>query len=70
MIRPAFLDTAEAATALLRNPMLAEQWSAPSALPDLSTGGLARHLANQVTQTVTFLAAPPGKGSAAPIGDI
>ncbi|MEU7802415.1 maleylpyruvate isomerase N-terminal domain-containing protein [Micromonospora arborensis] len=66
MIRPAFLDSAETATALLRSPILAERWSSPSALPDFSTGGLARHLANQVTQTVTFLAAPPGK-SAIPV---
>ncbi|MEH0933947.1 maleylpyruvate isomerase N-terminal domain-containing protein [Micromonospora psammae] len=63
MIRPAFLDAAETAMALLRNPILAEQWSSPSALPDFSTGGLARHLANQVTQTVTFLAAPPGESA-------
>ncbi|MCO1593960.1 maleylpyruvate isomerase N-terminal domain-containing protein [Micromonospora sp. RHAY321] len=63
MIRPAFLDAADTAMALLRNPILAEQWSSPSALPDFSTGGLARHLANQVTQTVTFLAAPPGESA-------
>lgn len=56
-----FLDTAETATALLRNPILAEQWATPSALPEFSTGGLARHLANQVTQTVTLLAGPPGE---------
>ncbi|KOX07134.1 hypothetical protein ADK66_20495 [Micromonospora sp. NRRL B-16802] len=63
MIRPAFLDAAETALALLRNPILAERWSSPSALPDFSTRGLARHLANQVTQTVTFLAAPPGESA-------
>ncbi|RAO53526.1 hypothetical protein LUPAC06_05396 [Micromonospora saelicesensis] len=44
--------------ALLRNPILAEQWFLTQPLPDFSTGGLARHLANQVTLTVTFLAAP------------
>ncbi|TYB94050.1 hypothetical protein FXF53_27375 [Micromonospora sp. WP24] len=60
MIRPAFLDAAETAATLLREPMLVERWSAPSALPDFSTGGLARHLANQLTHTVTFLAAAPG----------
>ncbi|MEU1249212.1 maleylpyruvate isomerase N-terminal domain-containing protein [Micromonospora arida] len=63
MIRSAFLDAAETATALLRNPILAKQWSSPSALPDFSTGGLARHLANQVTKTVTLLAAPPGESA-------
>ncbi|MET8357779.1 maleylpyruvate isomerase N-terminal domain-containing protein [Micromonospora sp. NPDC005171] len=60
MIRPAFLDVAETAAALLREPMLIERWSMPSALPDFSTGGLARHLANQLTRTVAFLAAAPG----------
>ncbi|MEU8008927.1 maleylpyruvate isomerase N-terminal domain-containing protein [Micromonospora parva] len=60
MIRPAFLDVAETAAALVREPMLIERWSTPSALPDFSTGGLARHLANQLTHTVTFLAAAPG----------
>ncbi|MEU1590632.1 maleylpyruvate isomerase N-terminal domain-containing protein [Micromonospora sp. NPDC005710] len=61
MIRPAFLDTAETAAALLREPLLAERWSTPSALDDFSTGGLARHLAYQVTHTVTFLGAAPGQ---------
>ncbi|MEV6371281.1 maleylpyruvate isomerase N-terminal domain-containing protein [Micromonospora musae] len=60
MIRPAFLDAAETAATLLREPMLVERWSTPSALSDFSTGGLARHLANQLTHTVTFLAAAPG----------
>ncbi|MCZ7375320.1 maleylpyruvate isomerase N-terminal domain-containing protein [Micromonospora sp. WMMC250] len=63
MIRPAFLDAAATGLALLRNPILAERWSSPSALRDFSTGGLARHLANQVTHTVTFLAAPPGESA-------
>jgi hypothetical protein len=60
VIRDAFLDSAEAALSLLREPVLAERWSQPSALPDFSTGGLARHLANQITHTVTYLAAAPG----------
>ena len=60
MIRDAFLESAEAAVNLLREPTLAERWSKPSALPDFSTGGLARHLANQITHTVTRLAAAPG----------
>lgn len=63
MIRPAFLDAAASAAALLREPILAERWSTPSALADFSTGGLARHLAYQVTQTVTFLDAAPGQSA-------
>jgi hypothetical protein len=60
MIRDAFLKSSEAALGLLREPALAERWSKPSTLPDFSTGGLARHLANQITRTLTYLAAAPG----------
>jgi hypothetical protein len=66
VIREAFLESAAIAATLLREPVLAERWDTPSALPDFSTGGLARHLANQVTDTVTYLAAPPGD-SAIPV---
>ncbi|MET8281778.1 maleylpyruvate isomerase N-terminal domain-containing protein [Micromonospora sp. NPDC005174] len=51
------------AAALLREPVLAERWSRPSALPDFSMGGLARHLAYQVTHTVIFLGAAPGRSA-------
>jgi Mycothiol maleylpyruvate isomerase N-terminal domain len=60
MIRDAYLESSEAALGLLREPALAQRWPKPSALPDFSTGGLARHLANQITRTVTYLAAAPG----------
>lgn len=66
MIRNAFLESAEVAATLLREPVLAQRWDTPSALRDFSTGGLARHLANQVTDTVRLLAAPPGD-SAVPV---
>jgi uncharacterized protein (TIGR03083 family) len=60
VIRPAFLDAAETAARLLRDPALAERWSTPSALPDFSTSGLACHLAYQITATADLLAAAPG----------
>jgi Mycothiol maleylpyruvate isomerase N-terminal domain len=60
MIRDAFLSTAGSAAALLRAPAVSARWSAPSALVDFSVGGLARHLANQVTRTAHVLAAAPG----------
>lgn len=60
MIRNAFLSAAETAATLLREPTLSERWSKPSALADFSIGGLARHLANQVTHTRLLLAAAPG----------
>lgn len=55
----AFFSTAETATALLRDPGVARRWAQPSALPDFSVAGLARHLANQITRCVTLLTAPP-----------
>lgn len=60
MIRDAFLESSAVALGLLREPVLAGRWAEPSALPDFSTGGLARHLANQITHTVPLLAAAPG----------
>ncbi|HEY3501966.1 MAG TPA: maleylpyruvate isomerase N-terminal domain-containing protein [Actinocatenispora sp.] len=60
MIRDAYLSAATTAATLLREPTVAARWSEPSALPDFSVAGLARHLANQVTHTVPLLAAPPG----------
>ena len=66
MIRDAFLSSAATAGTLLREPALAARWSEPSALGDFSVGGLARHLANQVTHAVPLLAADPG-ASAVPV---
>ncbi len=66
MIRDAFLSAGTVAAALLREPALSARWSDPSALADFSVAGLARHLANQVTHTVTLLAAAPG-ASAIPV---
>lgn len=60
VIREAYLDAAAVAARLLREPVLAQRWREPSALPDFSVAGLAYHLASQITNTVTYLAAPPG----------
>jgi hypothetical protein len=66
MIRQTFLSAAETAATLLRDPAVSARWSGPSALADFSVGGLARHLANQVTHTGALLAAAPGS-SAIPV---
>jgi uncharacterized protein (TIGR03083 family) len=66
MIRDAFLPVAGTAAALLRDPAVSARWSEPSALADFSVAGLARHLANQITRTVSLLASAPG-GSAIPV---
>lgn len=59
MIRDAYLEAAEIAVTLLRDPAVATRWSEPSALADFSVGGLAAHLAVQVLRTDQVLAAPP-----------
>ncbi|MDG4797495.1 maleylpyruvate isomerase N-terminal domain-containing protein [Micromonospora sp. WMMD1082] len=61
MIRDAYLAAADIATTLLGTPRLAERWARPSALRGYSTGGVARHLANQITRTAELLDAPPGR---------
>jgi hypothetical protein len=60
MIRDAYLSAAQTAAVLLREPAVSAKWSEPSALADFSVAGLARHLANQVTGTVSLLARAPG----------
>ncbi|MEU0558902.1 maleylpyruvate isomerase N-terminal domain-containing protein [Dactylosporangium sp. NPDC006015] len=67
-MRSAFLDASETAAGLLRDPAVTARWGEPSALPGFTVGGLARHLANQVTRTVTLLAGPPGE-AAVPVLD-
>lgn len=65
-IRVAFLDAADSALTLLREPAVAARWSEPSALPELSVAGLAAHLAHQVLTVPRVLrAAAPGE---APVG--
>ncbi|PRX46132.1 mycothiol maleylpyruvate isomerase-like protein [Prauserella shujinwangii] len=56
--REDFLDTARAAGALLREPAVAAAWPEPSALPKLSVGGLAGHLAYQVLALPPLLSSP------------
>lgn len=66
MIRDAYLATAATAATFLREPTLPGRWSQPSALDDYAIGGLARHLAYQVTNTRVLLAAAPA-GTALPV---
>lgn len=58
-MRDTFLECGGVVARLLREPVLVRRWSDGSALPDFSVGGLARHLANQVTASVPLLAAVP-----------
>ncbi|QRP46262.1 maleylpyruvate isomerase N-terminal domain-containing protein [Amycolatopsis sp. FDAARGOS 1241] len=54
-----FLDAAAVCSTLLRADALRKRWAEPSALPELSVGALACHLARQVTRAAELLAAPP-----------
>jgi hypothetical protein len=59
--RESFLVAAESAVTLLRDPEVAKAWSAPSALEGFTVGGLAGHLAAQVTFLDHALGSPePG----------
>ena len=57
-MRDDFLTAARSAADLLRDPAVAAAWSQPSALPEFSVGGLAAHLAYQVTALPDMFAAP------------
>lgn len=59
-----YLCLAEPATDLLALPAVAEAWDRPSALADFTVGGLATHLALQITRVPEVLAAPPPPPSA------
>lgn len=57
-MRDDFLTAARSAADLLREPAVTAAWSEPSALPEFSVGGLAAHLAYQVTALPDMFAAP------------
>jgi hypothetical protein len=54
----AFLAAARSAQSLLAEPAVAAAWSEPSALPEMSVGGLAAHVAFQVLSVRPVLTAP------------
>lgn len=59
MHRRAYLDAAAIAVDLLAEPAVADRWTRPSALTELSVAGLAGHLGRQVHMIVELLDAPP-----------
>jgi mycothiol maleylpyruvate isomerase-like protein len=54
----AYLEAADSVLLLLSRPEVTAAWSSPSALPEWSVGGLAGHLAGQLTTPVRLLATP------------
>ena len=65
-IRTSYLTAARSAVRLLADPAVAARWDTPSALAEFRVAGLAGHLASQVFQVETMLAAPVPPGE--PIG--
>src|SRR3954454_3726206 len=59
---PAFLAAARSAQALLTEPAVAAGWGAPSALPEMTVGGLAAHLAHQAVSVRPVVTAPDDPG--------
>jgi hypothetical protein len=68
-IRQTYLDTAASAAVLLRDPALAASWDADSALAQFRVGGLAGHLAWQITGVPALLAAEAPHGEPLPLLD-
>jgi hypothetical protein len=66
-IRDAFLVAATSAATLLAQPEVAAAWKLPSALPGFTVGGLAAHLAAQVTFVGQALSAPEPRGELVPL---
>jgi len=56
--REIFLEAADVALPLVEHELVAKRWTEPSALPRMSVGGLATHLAGQVVSAHAALAAP------------
>jgi hypothetical protein len=57
-MRDAYLEAADSAVTLLRDPAVAARWADPSALEGFTVGGLAEHLAQQLFNVSRALAAP------------
>lgn len=60
-VRGALLAAGDALTGLLRSPAVAAAWSSPSALPEMTVGGVAGHLVRALETVETYLdeAEPP-----------
>jgi hypothetical protein len=65
--RESFVTAARIAGDLCRRPEVARRWTDESACAGMSVGGLAFHLAAQVTNTVRLVSAPPTEGEQIPL---
>jgi Mycothiol maleylpyruvate isomerase N-terminal domain len=65
--RAGFVTAAGIAADLARRPEVSERWADESACAGMSVGGLACHLASQVTNTVRLVGAPPSEDPPIPL---
>jgi hypothetical protein len=65
--RQSFLMAARIVGDLCRRPEVAERWATESACAGMSVGGLAFHLAGQVTNTVRLVASASADGDPIPL---
>lgn len=65
--RTAFLEAADITVELLRHQRVADRWIEPSALPKMSVGALANHLAVQVVSAHAAAAAPSALSQHPPV---
>lgn len=63
----AYLTAAEHAVAMLERPEVAAAWGQPSALAEMTVGGLAGHLANQIFSVGSALEAPAAEMAPIPL---
>ena len=63
----AYLDAAGRAVELLGRPEVAEAWERPSALAEMTVGGLAGHLAYQIFSTDSALEEPASEHAPIPL---
>lgn len=68
-MRDAYLIAAGTAAGQLRDRAVAESWDAPSALPAMSVGALACHLAGQLLSVRDLLKAEPSSAKPIPLLD-
>ncbi|QNN54197.1 maleylpyruvate isomerase N-terminal domain-containing protein [Nocardioides mesophilus] len=65
--REIFVEAADVALPLVEHELVAKRWTEPSALPRMSVGALATHLAGQVVSAHAALAAPSAASRETPL---
>lgn len=66
-VRELFLETGAVAVDVVGDPAVAEAWSMPSALPGMTVGALAAHLARALSTVRRYLDLEPPSGGGPPL---